>query len=107
MDKQTMREYVAAAETRIDDRLNKWKKISRIENGDVVQIEWQFEQSRIMLNIFWYDADEHVSITCSSPSITWQHTWNNLDPMTMTKVMDRIGNFAQIVSTRMINPKVE
>lgn len=100
MTKLEMREYLADLETRIDAILKKWKKIARIENGEVVQMEWQFEQVRIMLDVFWLDTDEAIELDCRSPRIRWDHRWKGLTQETATRVMDRIGNFAQIVLGR-------
>ena len=42
-----MREWVATLEGVLDHKLKKWMKESRIENGECVQVEWQFEQTSL------------------------------------------------------------
>lgn len=98
MDKLSMREYIAELETRIDGMLRRWKKESRIENGEAVQIEWQFEQSHIIMNVFWHDKREGINIYCLNPHLqTREGKWKGLDKRSEKSVMDMIGNFAQIV----------
>ena len=97
MEKFAMREFLADLETRIDLALKKWKKTSRIENGCVVQIEWQFEQAHIILDIFWLDGDESIELECKYPRHHSENKWRGLTQDTMRKVQDRVGNFAQIV----------
>lgn len=97
MQKHQMREFLSELEDRIDKSLAKWKKTSRIENGEVVQIEWQFEQCRIILDLFWLDGDEGVHLICLSPRMGWNNKWSGLNDETARKLMDRAGNFAQIM----------
>lgn len=97
MKKIAMREYLVDLETRIDEMLKKWKKVSRVENGEVVQIVWQFEQSFIAIDIYWLDGDEAIEIECKRPRMKTEHKWRGLTLSTLTRVMDRVGNFAQIV----------
>jgi len=97
MTKLEMREYVAELETRIDLRLKKWKKESRIENGEAVQVEWQYEQSHIILDFFWHDGEERMNLYCISPRNQRRGGWDNISKKTETAIMDIIGNFAQIV----------
>lgn len=100
MEKLAMRVYLADLETRIDVALQKWKKHDPIQNGEVAQIEWQFEQSRILLDVFWHDDNEHVNLQCISPRMHWKHEWQGLTKGTAAYVMDRVGNFAQIIMSR-------
>jgi hypothetical protein len=97
-----MREYIAALETHIDLMLKKWKKESKIENGRVVQFEWQFEQSHIILDLFWHDGEEHIDIICHNPHHRLRTgTWLLSDPHIEKGIMDKIGNFAQIVQSEL------
>ena len=100
MDKLSMRQYVALLETRIEETLKKWHRASRIEDGPVVQIEYQFEQAHIGLDIFWHDTEERVNIECRDPRMTRKDQLKGLTPETITLIMDRVGNFAQIVQSR-------
>ena len=91
-----MREYIASLETRVDTALKKWKKASRIENGEVVQIEWQFEQALVIIDVFWHDGDEHVLLECRTPRVHSTHEWKGLTDMTVSNVVDRINNFSAV-----------
>lgn len=97
MEKLEMREFLADLETRIDRALRKWKKNSRVENNEVAQIEWQFEQAHIILDVFWRDGNERINIECRNPLTIWKHQWEGLTGKTADNAMDRLGNFAQIV----------
>jgi hypothetical protein len=95
-----MREYLAELETVVDRMLKRWKKETRIENGKAVHLEWQFEQSHIIINVFWQE-NEHIYVICLNPHMTpRQRDWMGLTKKTEKQVMDLIGNFAQIVMTK-------
>ena len=97
MDKINMREWIASLESVIDNKLQqKWKKESRIENGEVVQIEWQFEQTHILMDIFWHDKEEMVHMQYFGPRARHSFTWHGLSDHTFNKIMDRVGNLAQL-----------
>lgn len=97
MDKLSMREYLATLETRIEDGL-KWKRESRIENGSVVQLEWQFEQSHIIMDVFWHDGKERINVYCFNPHLPIRKgSWKGLNDETSRMVMNISFNFAQIV----------
>lgn len=91
-----MREWVAALEGIVDNKLTKWKKESRIENGEAVQVEWQFNQTHILLDIFWEDTKETVRMKYVSPRVDQTFNWHGLSDKTFNKIMDRVGNLAQI-----------
>lgn len=99
MEKLAMREKIAELETRADTSLWKWKKSSRIENGEVVQIAWQFEQAHVILDMFWHDDDEHVNLECRTPRMHSMHEWKGFSESVYDNVMDRIGNFAQVAQS--------
>jgi len=96
MDKLSMRVYLSDLETRIDTMLKKWKKESRIENGEAVQVEWQFEQAHVIIDVFWEDLGERIILHCFSPRFSMKQDWAGLNAQTAVKVMDRVGNFVQI-----------
>lgn len=97
MEKIAMREWVASLEGIIDNKLRGlWKKESRIENGEVVQVEWQFEQTHILMDIFWHDQEETVHLQYFGPRARHSFTWHGLNDKTFNKIMDRVGNLAQI-----------
>lgn len=104
MDKFAMREWVASLEQVIDNKLNRWKKESRIENGEVVQVEWQFEQTHAIIDIFWKDKVETVQLTFFGPRTKHYYIWHGLDDKTFNRVMDRVGNLAQITMHPPIEP---
>jgi hypothetical protein len=96
MDKIGMREWIAALELVLDNKLKKWKKESRIENGEAVQIEWQFGQTHIIADIFWQNDRESVHLQLHSPRTSQRYEWHGLTDKTFNKIMDRVGNWAQI-----------
>ena len=91
-----MRDWVTSLEQVIDNKLSTWMKHSKIENGDVVQIEWQFHQTRIIMDIFWHDKEETVHLQYFGPRAKHSFTWHQLNDGTFNKVMDRVGNLAQV-----------
>ncbi len=98
MTKLEMREYLAELETLLDRMLKKWKKESRIENGKAVQVAWQFEQSHIIMDVFWRDNEEKINLFCLNPHRPIREgRWAGLTKETGKKVIDMVGNFAQIV----------
>lgn len=104
MDKITMREWISSLEEAIDRKLKKWIKESRIENGEVVQVEWQFEQTHIILDIFWHDKEETIHMQYLAPRAKHQFTWHGLTEKSFDKVMDRVGNLAQVTMHPPIDP---
>lgn len=107
MDKISMREWVATLEGTIDTRLNKlWKKESRIENGEAVQIEWQFEQTHIMIDIFWIDDAESVILKYLSPRTSHQFMWNGLNNRTVDRIMDRVAHLVMRTMYPPLEPEV-
>ena len=95
MEKIQMRDWVSSLEGVIDNKLRKWKK-DKIENGEVVQIIWQFEQTHIIIDIFWHDKEETVHLQYFGPRAKHSFTWHQLNDATFNKVMDRVGNLAQM-----------
>ena len=100
-----MREWVAALEEVIDNKLKQWKKESRIENGECVQVEWQFEQTHIIIDIFWHDHEETVHLQYFGPRAKHAFTWHGLNDKTFNRVMDRVGNLAQITMHPPMEPR--
>src|SRR4051812_38246126 len=91
-----MRDWIASLEEVIDNKLRTWKKESRIENGEVVQVEWQFEQTHIIMDIFWHDNEETVHLQYFGPRVKHSFTWHHLNDGTFNKIMDRVGNLSQV-----------
>ncbi len=96
MNKIDMREWVSAVEGLLDHKLTKWKKETHIENGEAVQMRWQYEQTHIELDVFWEDAKEMVILKYSSPRISHEYRWQGLDDKTISHILDRVGNLAQV-----------
>lgn len=95
-----MREYLAGLEARIEKSLKLWKKTTKIENGEVCQLAYQFEQAHIFIDVFWLDGDEGINVECRSPRLHQKHEWSGLTEDTADRVMDLIGNYAQKVQYR-------
>lgn len=104
MDKIHMREWVASVEAIVDQKLQKWKKQFRIENGECVQVAWQFEQTHILMDIFWHDHEESVALQYYGPRAKHSFSWHGLNEKTFSKIMDRIGNLAQMTMHPIIDP---
>lgn len=96
MEKIAMRDWVSSLEGVIDNKLKKWIKPSRIENGKVVQVVWQFEQTHVIMDVFWHDEEELVHLDYRNPYATHGFMWRRLNDETFNKAMDRIGNLAQM-----------
>lgn len=95
-----MREFIGRLEDTIERSLKKWKQSSRIEDGPVVQIEYQFEQAHVVVDVFWRDSEERLNIECRDPRTTRKDQLKGLNSDTLRIVQDRLGNFAQIVHNR-------
>lgn len=106
MDKISMREWVSSLEELIDNQFKTWKKESRIENGEAVQIEWQFEQAHIVIDVFWRDGQELVILNLFAPRIKHTFTWHGLNEQTKNRVLDRVGNLAQYILHPPIDPHI-
>ncbi len=104
MKKYEMREWIISLEGILDHKLKVWKKESRIENGECVQIEWQFEQTHIVLDIFWQDSEELVHLAYFGPRAKHSYTWHGLTDRTFNKIQDRVGNLSQITMHPPIDP---
>lgn len=96
MEKFDTREWVGTLEQAVDNKLKKWRKEQKIENGEAIQMRWQFEQSHIILDVFWEDHKETIHFQYLSPRSSYRFEWNGLTEKTFNKVMDRVGNLAQI-----------
>lgn len=91
-----MREWMCSLEEVLDNKLKKWLKESRIENGEVVQVEWQFELTHIILDVFWHDEEELVQLYYFGPRAKHLFTWHGLNDKTFNRIQDRVGNLAQV-----------
>lgn len=99
-----MREWLCSLEQIIDNKLKKWRKIPKVENGESVQFAWQWDQTRIGMNIFWEDHKELVSLSYTSPRIDHDYRWHGLSDQTFNRIMDRVGNLAQVTMHPPIDP---
>lgn len=99
-----MREWVASLEEILDNKLRKWRKISHIENGEDVQLTWQWEQSHVHIDVFWQDEKESVHIRLTTPRSSHEYHWHGLNDKTFNKVMDRVGNLVQVIMNPPIDP---
>ncbi len=95
MEKVDMRDWVLLIEGMVDKKLQKWDKHRKWENGEVVHLLWQWEQTFVKLDIFWEDKKETVRLKYMSPRAEHDFMWHGLDDATLNKIMDRVGNLAQ------------
>jgi|SRR5882724_4410129 len=100
MTKVDMREYVANLEECIDRSLKLWKKLVNIENGEVVHLSWQFEQTILIIDVFWKDGDEGINLQILHPRQRYQYEWTGLTPVSLDNLVDRVGNIAQKIMYR-------
>ncbi len=107
MDKFDMREWIASLEEMADNKLKKWRKESKIENGEAIQLRWQFEQSHIILDVFWEDKKETVHFQYHSPRASHRFEWPGLTDVTFNKVQDKIGNLAMITMHPPLDPELD
>lgn len=98
-----MRDWVTSIEEVIDNKLKKWRKVPKVENGEAVQLAWQWEQVRLSINIFWEDQKEMVVLSYCSPRTDHTYRWHGLSDGTFNNVMDRTGNLAQTAMYPTIN----
>lgn len=96
MDKFGMREWVCSLEEIVDNKLKKWRKIPKVENGKSVQLAWQWDQVRMSMNIYWPDHTEAVYFSYTSPPEDHFFRWHMLDDKTFNRVTDRVGNLAMV-----------
>jgi hypothetical protein len=104
MHKVDMREWVLALEEMIDHKLKKWRKDTKIENGEVVHLRWQFEQTHFHVDVFWESGNELVALKFLSPRVIQTFHWHGLNSKTFNRITDRIGNLAQAVHSPPIDP---
>jgi hypothetical protein len=104
VDKRGMQEWVISLEGVIDNKLHKWLKHPKIENGEAIMLSWQFELTHMFLYVFWHDNKESVIFKYVGPRIDHVHNWPLLDDRTFNNVMDRTGNYAQMAMHRTRDP---
>lgn len=100
-----MRDWIISLESMLDHKLRKWKKDDKMENGEVVQLRYQFEQTHILIEIFWHDKQEIVQLQYLGPRSRYSFLWHGLDERTFDRVMDRVGNLAQTTMFPPLEPK--
>lgn len=105
MEKYEAREWIASLEEMADNKLKKWRKENKIENGEAIQLHWQYEQSHIMLDIFWEDKKELVILSYLNPRSNHSYTWHGLGNKTFNKLQDRIGHLALVTMHPPIDPE--
>lgn len=91
-----MRDWIANVEKYVDEKLKKWEKGNKIENGEAVHLRWQFEQTHIIIDIFWPNNKERVHFQYIGPRVSNRWEWDDLNDRTLNKIIDRVGNLAQI-----------
>jgi hypothetical protein len=104
MDKAGSRKWIIALEEMLNNKLKKWDKHRKWENGEVVHILWQWEHSLIKLDIFWEDRKETVRLKLVSPRTDHDFMWHGLNDTTFNKIQDRVGNLAMGIMHPPIDP---
>lgn len=101
-----MRLWVSRIEEYVDQKLKRFKKGDRIENGEVVTLSWQYLQTTFTLEIFWEDHVETVRLIYNSPRNSQDFLWHGLNNKTVNRIVDRVGNLAQHTLAPPIEPEV-
>lgn len=107
MEKIEGRDWICSLEAGLDIKLKKWIKENTVQNGECIQLRWTFEQTHIHLDVFWEDKKETVSLHYLSPRGNHNFLWHGLTEKTVDRVMDRVGNLAQITMYPAIHPTNE
>ncbi len=106
MNKQDMREWVASLEEMIDNKLKKWEKHKKWENGkEPIHLMWQWEQTLIKLDIFWKIENETIRFKIIGPNKNYDDMLFGLTDKTFNYIQDRIGNLAMNIMYPPIDPK--
>lgn len=92
-----MREWVISLEEMLTNKLKKWDKHRKWENGEAVHLLWQWEQTLIKLDIFWEDGKETIRLKFISPRGDHDFMWHGLSDKTFNNVQDRVGNLAMAI----------
>lgn len=100
-----MREWVSSLEMMLDNKLRKWRKYDKWENGETVQLRWQFEQTHLHLDVFWQDKKETIRLKFTSPRGDHDFMWHELNEKTFNKIQDRVGNLAMSIMHPPIDPE--
>lgn len=104
MQKADMREWIISLEVMLDNKLKKWDKQRKWENGEVVHLLYQWENVLIKLDIFWEDKKEKVRLKYIGPRVAQDFMWDGLDDKTFNKIQDRVGNLSMITFHPPIDP---
>lgn len=105
MNKIDMREWVISLEFMLDSKLKKWRKYDKWEDGEMVQLRWQFEQTHIHIDVFWEDLKETVRLKYLAPRGDHDFMWHGLTDKTVNKIQDRVGNLAMTTMHPVIDPE--
>jgi len=103
--KIAMREWVCSLEEMLTNKLKKWDRQRKWENGEAVHLLWQWEQTLIKLDIFWEDGKESVRLRYINPRGGHDFTWHGLNDKTFNHVQDRVGNLAMATMHPPIDPE--
>jgi hypothetical protein len=104
MQKSEMRAWLIALEGMLDNKLKKWDKQRKWENGEAVHLMWQWEQTIIKMDVFWEDKKEVVRLKYISPRVDHDFMWDGLTDKTFNKIQDRVGNLAMATMHPVIDP---
>lgn len=103
MEKYAARDYVSEIEERLAITLRRWKALPKILNGRIIQLNYQFEQSHIIVNIWWQDGHEIIILYMIDPYVMDKPREEIPGPFsvdTLTMLVHYLAHFAQIVESR-------
>lgn len=102
MEKLAARDYVIELEERLAKTLRRWKQLPKILNGRIIQLNYQFEQSHIIVNVWWHDDAESVILYLIDPFLldSPREEIPKLTVETITQTIHVLAHFAQKVESR-------
>lgn len=100
-----MREWVIELEEMIARKLQTWDRHKKWENGSVIHLLWQWEQTLIKVDIFWHDGQEAVRLRYIAPSVDHDFIWNGLVKKTYRNVEHYVSHWAMSLMHPPIDPE--
>lgn len=105
MDKIAMRDYVSSLEAMVDNKLKKWDKHRKWENGRAIHLLWQWEQVLIKIDVFWLDGQEALRLRYIAPSDNHDFTWPGLIKKTYRLTEHHVAHWAMSLLHPPIDPE--
>ncbi len=105
MTKIEMRDWVSSLEGMVDKNLQKWDKHKKWENGENVQLLYQWEQTLIKIDIFWDDKKEMVRLRYIGPRPNHDLWFSGLNNKTFREVQHYTAHWTMALFHPPIDPE--